>query len=86
MLLIEIIINWYLLTIHFYTQITIHIKHALLLDSPLVQIPHIHNNQGINFYVLSSMYSIIIVVKLYTHANNLYPKIKNNVVHAHTSS
>jgi hypothetical protein len=64
------------LIMHFYIQITLHNKNASLLDScpsPLLQIPHIHNDKGINFdYVLSSMYPIIILVKLCTHMQTIY--------------
>ncbi len=79
-----------MLAIHFFTQFIIHIKNASLLypcPSPLLQIPCIHNNQGVNFYVLSSMYSIIILVKLCTHMQTIsILKQKNNVVHARQSS
>ncbi len=79
-----------MLTLHFYTQIIIHIKNASLLNSclfPLLQISHNQNNQGINFYMLNSMYSIIILVILRTHMQTIsILKQKNNVVHAHQSS
>jgi hypothetical protein len=59
----------------FLHQIILHIKIASLLDScpsPLLQIPHIHNDKGINLdYVLSSMYPIIILVKLCTHMQTI---------------
>jgi hypothetical protein len=59
----------------FLHQIILHIKIASLFNScpsPLLQIPHIHNDKGINLdYVLSSMYPIIILVKLCTHMQTI---------------
>jgi len=63
-----------MLAIHFYTQIIIHIKNELLLDFcplPLLQISCICNNEASNFYMLSSMYLIIILVKLCTHMQTI---------------
>jgi len=77
-----------LLAIHFYTQIIIDIKNASLLDfypSPLLQMPHIYNNQGINFQCVE-----LHVFNNYhgktspTYANYFYLKTRNNVVHAYT--
>lgn len=65
-----------MLTLHFYTQIIIHIKNASMLDScpfPWLQIPCILKPWlGINFYVLRSMYSIIILVKLYIYMQTIF--------------
>jgi hypothetical protein len=76
-----------LLAIHLYTQLIIHIKNASLLDScpfPLKQIPCIHNIKGNNFYVLSYMWSTIILVKLHTHLQIISIKKQEIIFCMHT--
>ncbi len=58
------------LKIHFYIQIIIHMQKILLLDFcifPLLQILHIHNNKGNNFYIVLKFMWIIAILVLFTH-------------------
>jgi hypothetical protein len=74
-------------TIHFHTELIIHIKTTTLLDSclfPLLYIPCIHKNQGNNFYVLCYMWWTIIFVKLHSHLQIISIKKQKIILCMHT--